>query len=211
MPVYLKKGEVFLSRKNFHLYAHTMQRKDTGKPGISPNEHAPKPYTPGNRPQPSPSKIITRIIEGASQRDTLDMVAYTMLFNSMRVGEVLNISRQSIDQMGRFKIESEKGSIGRIGNPGLLHSFFIQQRGKPGRLWEEWNRRTLHYHFDKRGYYLFPNKSSKRAVTHSMRHLSALTAQLSGFDNEQIQHELGHKSAKSTEWYTGSDNEAKTP
>lgn len=203
MPRYKKhSSDVFIDARNIHRLLKKNIKGNRTRSVSNPNEKVSGQYNPGPIKESTQEAMLTRIEARAVDGDIVDKAAYLMYYNGMRVRELLNIDCREIGKDGTFKIKALKGSINRIGYPGMIFTWLSGQAGKPRYLIDHFNYRTLYYQFQKRGLMLNIPGNEHTAVTHAMRHLQALKLQREGYDKEAIQHKLGHRSGRSTDYYT---------
>lgn len=147
------------------------------------------------------SRMLSKI-ESILQHDrTLYYIAMLQLCGGLRISEVLGIRPYDITLTGHVSIHSRKGSSHQIIHGGVVANYLIQCKKLNMYPFNLYSRYYVYRQYKKYGLTIQPVNSSKKAVTHSLRHLAASAQRNESIQDEKIQKFLRHVSSKSTTYY----------
>lgn len=200
-PIKKNIGDQFITTNRMDQILGNDLKSPRRRSASTPNVITPDQYKGGTKLEQELTAILDKIIIGAQEGDIVDVMAYLMFLNSMRVSELLAIRCHEISKYGTFLIHACKGSHNRVGQPGIVQSYLVRYVGKKRYLFDEWNKRTIYYHFKVKGYSKHLPGKERASVTHLFRHASVYLLKNINAQADTIQHQLGHKSEKSGEYY----------
>lgn len=167
----------------------------------NPKEQYPTLSMPVSRAVQDLMAITRKVNKRAEEGDIIDKFAYLQLLNGCRVSQLLQVHCSRIRENGTFSIPAAKKGKQGIGHAGLLTAWLITRAGRPRLLFDSLNRKTVWYHFKKKGYQVTLPGQRKNLVTHAMRHAAATIAQKDNLTAEQIQDMLLHRSPRTQDHY----------
>jgi integrase-like protein len=119
----------------------------------------------------------------------------------LRISEVLEINSTQIDAQGKVSIVAKKRSESRIIVASLARPYLLKCKKFGIQPFQDINRFYVYREFKKCNIGAIISGNKNHSITHIGKHLNAMASKKANFDKKQIQHSLGHKSAKSTEYY----------
>lgn len=133
------------------------------------------------------------------------MLCDVLYCSGSRIQAVLDLSGEQIDSTGAICILQGKGSLPLYCSPLFLRSEFIRWAGFGGKVFAELSYRQIQRYFVQEGI-AFPRKGYSQACgTKIFRLCKAREAALLGGSLQVAKLALGHKSIKSTEYYTANE------
>jgi integrase len=151
------------------------------------------------------ARSVIEQVEHIRQYDlNVHIFAKTMLLGGLRVSEMLAVSPRDIDELGRIRIKSLKGGVPRIVDTGSNADQFKVWRVTGYIPWRVWTRFFVYRQFKKYNLQIEVEGNEKKAVTHSLRHVSAQVSATIDSGLEATKSHLGHKSKTNTEIYAKS-------
>ena len=136
------------------------------------------------------------------QSHKLYCIACLQFSSSCRISEILQIKYSEISKSGHVKISGLKNSYDKI----IFHSetvtYLLRCRSNSVDPFSEFNRFFVYRCYKKAGIsFRFPG-NCVNSVTHSFRHVNSALLKAESVATETIQKHIGHKSSKSTKYYT---------
>lgn len=133
----------------------------------------------------------------------LHIFATIQLRAGLRVSELLSVTPGDVDQLGRIKVKGLKGSLDRVVDCGEYCDIVKANAAIGAMPWQGWNRFYIYREYKKYGVTLDVEGNKRKAVTHSLRHESALLLKDESAELSHAQGLLGHKNVTNTEHYVG--------
>lgn len=132
----------------------------------------------------------------------LKLLLGVLLISGCRISEVLVLKHEDIDVFGNVSIKAKKGSLNRVVFVQEALHFKALYRDLTGLIFEDYSRFTVRRLFIDWGLYCTFSGNENKSVTHIFRHLYARQIMAHTGEIESVKSGLGHKSQKSTQYYT---------
>lgn len=124
-----------------------------------------------------------------------------MVLYGLRVSEMLGIKYHDVLRDGSVHVRGLKGSSDRMCYDSYMMSEWLYIARSQSCDLEMFNRFYVYRLLRKMGLYGRYGNNVNNSVTHNSRHVKGLNMKNEGLAIEVIQHEMGHKSVKSTGYY----------
>lgn len=145
---------------------------------------------------------VRNIVEGKTDAPKIVAAVLEILFiNGCRISEAIDITGAHITKDGKILSATKKGSNQRILVSVIWSRYWQSLQGMKERISDIYDRYWFYRQLKKYGVYMDAPNSTKKAVTHSLRHLYIKNTKNINISNETISREVGHKSKKSITYY----------
>ena len=152
--------------------------------------------------QESAASMITQARHDLKLYDSkIYLILCIQLAGGLRISEVLNIRPNDIDGLGNIRINASKGGNSRIVTCLESAEYLLWCRKNSVYPFADYNRFYIYRIYKKYNLMVQPVNSSRKAVTHAIRHIQATAARTANFDNSLISNKLGHKNPNTQKHY----------
>lgn len=154
--------------------------------------------------------LVNSLISDESKEPVLHRAVIELMYlHGMRISEICNIRGTDINRTGHIHITGSKGSQNRYVAPGRYFEFWKGMRGNTQRLGDTYSRYYWYRLFRRLGLSISIDKSTRQAVTHSLRHIYINEAIRGEEDVATIKNSIGHRTEKSTRYYNEKNEDQK--
>ena len=150
---------------------------------------------------------VSELTESLDRIDKLNENAHLklglrlMIMYGLRVSEMLGIRYHDVMRNGSVLVRGLKGSSDRVCYDSYMMKEWLYIASSGSCDLSLFNRFYVYRLLKKMGLYGRYGNNANNSVTHNSRHVKGLEMKNSGVAIEVIQHEMGHKSIKSTGYY----------
>ena len=144
---------------------------------------------------------VNTFFSNSDAPEDVKAITWLLFQEGLRVSEVLNIRSQDILRNGNIVIRGLKGSNDRIVTPANYKWFWDKIQKNGIQVKECFNRYYIYRVCKKYGLSIELQNKSRKAVTHSFRHIVINELDKNEVSINAIQSHMGHKSTKSTKHY----------
>lgn len=146
--------------------------------------------------------VLIQFLDRIKKIDRYLYPVYDLLYKyGFRVNEVLELDRWSLNESGKFEVETEKKSRKRILLPALVPQEFIValSRKRKGEVYSTYDvvKNRFQVYSTKSLYY----SERKRICTHVFRHNYVKKMYKNGYSIDEISEKIGEVEPKNTEGY----------
>ena len=144
---------------------------------------------------------IARLIQEVNN-ETIECFVTLLVANGLRVSDLLAVKYTDITSRGAIIVYQGKGSNKLIVQAGTCIDYILRCRDSKIHPFTGYSRFFFYRLFKKYDIYQKSSGQKNYSVTHAPRKLLAQDMQKEGFTDEEIKTALGHKSMRSTLYYT---------
>ena len=136
------------------------------------------------------------------RNETVECFVTLLVANGLRVSGLLNVKHTDITSRGAIIVYQGKGSNKLIIQAGTCIDYILRCRDNKTDPFAGYSRFFFYRLFKKYDIYQKSSGQKNYSVTHAPRKFLAQDMQKDGFTDEEIKTALGHKSLRSTLYYT---------
>lgn len=136
------------------------------------------------------------------RNETIECFVKLLVAHGLRVSDLLNVKHSDITSRGAIIVYQGKGSNKLIIQAGTCIDYILKCRESKLDPFTGYSRFFFYRLFKKYDIYQKSNGQKNYSVTHAPRKQLAQVMQKEGFTDEEIKTALGHKSIRSTLYYT---------
>lgn len=171
------------------------------KTGVRPNAET---FTLLQSPSDEDRELMTffsKVNKLAVDYPLLYNLCQIMIDGSLRCSEALSIRYWNITRAGMVIIDARKYGQNRIIVSSICRKFLLECKEARKHPFQDLTYNHVYRQLKARGITFQPRFSSKKAVTHSFRHLTTKAVKAVTDDKQIIAQQLGQRSTKSQEYY----------
>ena len=146
-------------------------------------------------------KMLCKIDRLKAYSYEMYVFAYTLLSGGLRVSELLSIKGTDVLISRKLIVKGLKGSKNRLIDVSFLWFFYSRFVGTDMFVFANFDRFFVYRIFLKYNVVFFSEKSSKKSVTHSLRHVYINSLRASNLSDADLCMSIGHNNVSNVNYY----------